>query len=165
MDTLAPSSRPRRISRSAIVALAVAIASVAMSGVAYAYWKTSGSGSGSASAGTMTIQVQALLGGDDNASTLIPGGTADVVLRVDNPNAFTVHVSSISAGTVTTTQIGCTTPGVTFSAPQSFTDAQFTLTSGSHLLDLGAAAAMSNLSSNGCQGATFSIPVTVTVQK
>src|SRR5437868_6828005 len=72
-------------------------------GAAYAYFTATGSGAGSASAGTLQpVTVAAFVGGDTPSSNLLPGGTADVILRVNNTNAFSVKLVSVSGnGTIT----------------------------------------------------------------
>jgi hypothetical protein len=157
----------RRIARPPWIILAVLAALLMSGGVAFAYVTVAGSGSGSASTDTMqTVTVSALVGGDAPSSSLYPGGpAADVVLRVTNPNAFTVQVFSVAGnGTITAdgAHAGCTTSGVTFMAP---TNPNITLPSGASLVHLAGAAAMSTASMSTCQGATFSIPVTLTVHR
>jgi hypothetical protein len=146
------------------------IATLAMgfgAGGAYAYWTSTGSGSGSGSAGTLqAVTVAAFVGGDTPAATIFPGGSADVILRVSNPNAFAVTLISVSGnGTIAPDagHAGCTTTGVTFTNQTGLSSAIGA--SGTTLVDLPAAAAMGITSSNGCQGATFSIPVSITVHK
>ena len=75
-------------------------------------------------------------------------------------------VSVSGNGTITpdSGHSACTTTGVTFTSqtglattiPASATNDQ---------IDLNGAVSMNTSSSNGCQGATFSIPVTITVDK
>jgi hypothetical protein len=153
--------RPRWIVLASLAALALT------SGIAYAYVTGAGSGSGTAQVGTMqTVTVSALVGGDVPTSRLYPGGpTADVILRVNNPNAFTVQVFSVAANGSITADGGhasCTTTGVTFTPP---VNPSITLPVGSSVVHLSGAASMSTASVSGCQGATFSIPVTLTVHK
>jgi hypothetical protein len=137
------------------------------SGVAYAYWSASGQGSGATSAGTLQpVTVTALVGGDTPSSSLLPGTSADVVLRIDNPNAFTVTLVSVAPnGAVTAdgSHPGCTTTGVTFTNQTGL--ASTIAASGTTLVHLSNAASMSSSSSSGCQGATFSVPVAITVHK
>jgi hypothetical protein len=134
--------------------------------VAFAYWRTIGSGSASAVTGTLgSPTIQALTGGDAPVTALLPGGTSDVVLRVNNPNAYSLTITGIAQnGTITASgSLGtCTTTGVTTTFPSS---PSIAVASGSHLIDLSAAAAMSTAPQNGCQGATFAIPVSVTFTK
>jgi hypothetical protein len=144
------------------VCLALGVATTA----AFAYWRAFGSGSASAVTGTLgTPTIQALTGGDTPSTALLPGGTSDVVLRVNNPNSYTLTITGITQnGSITASGgIGaCTTTGVSTTFPSS---PSIAVTSGSHFIDLAAAAAMSTASSSGCQGATFQIPVSVTFSK
>lgn len=156
-----------RIARPRLVALAGLFFALLTTSVAYAYVATIGSGTGTASTGTMqTVTVTALVGGDAPTSKLYPGGpAADVILRVNNPNSFTVQITGVAAnGTITADSghAGCTTTGVTFTAPSN---PSITVSSGSSLVHLSAAASMSTASVSACQGATFSIPVAVTAKR
>jgi hypothetical protein len=131
-------------------------------GFVYAAWTTTGTGSGYAKAGTSqaltTVDVSASTG-----ATLYPGVSGDVKLQIHNPNAYAVRVTAVSGnGTITADagHSGCTTTGVTFTNQSGLTidiaaggDATPTLTG---------AVAMSNASLNACQGATFTIPVSLT---
>lgn len=160
--------RPQR-RRSLILVLATTVALVVSlsGGVADAYWSSTGSGTGSGATGTLQpVTVTAFVGGDAPSTTLIPGGSADVILRVNNPNAYAVTLVSVSGNGTITPDAGhasCTTTGVTF-ANQSGLSSTIGA-SGTTLVDLPTAAAMGITSSNGCQGATFSIPVSITVHK
>jgi len=141
----------------------VAVLALVAAGLVYAAWTSNGSGSGYAKAGSS----QALTTVDVSASTtatLYPGATGDVLLKVNNPNPYPVRVTSVSANGAITVDAahaaGCVTTGVTFTNQVGQTidiaassQTQVTLTG---------AAKMSNASDNGCQGATFTIPVTLT---
>jgi hypothetical protein len=153
-----------------VIAAAIALVVALGGGIAYACWSTSGSGSGSAANDTMqTVTVAAFVVGDASSATLIPGGSADVILRVNNPNAYPVQVYSVTGNepiTADGAHIGCTTTGVTFTAPASPISPTVTVAANSTLLvHLPGAASMSTASQSSCQGATFHIPVTVTVRK
>jgi hypothetical protein len=150
-----------------VLAATVALVVSLSGGVADAYWTSSGSGTGSGATGTLQpVTVAAFVGGDSPSSNLYPGGSADVILRVSNPNAYAVTLVSVSGnGTITHDggHAGCTTTGVTFT---NQTGLSTTIgASGTTLVHLSTAATMAGTSSNGCQGATFSIPVSITVQK
>lgn len=139
-------------------------------GTAYAYWTTNGSGSGSAAAGDMqTVTVGALVPGDTPASALIPGGTADVVLRVTNPNPYPVQVYSVTGnGSVTadTAHPACTITGVTFAGSLiPLSPAVSIAPNSTALVTLPGAASMDATSQSACQGATFHLPVTLAVRK
>ena len=136
-------------------------------GTAFAYWTSSGAGSGTAGANSLqTVTVAAFVGGDSPASSLLPAGPAgEVILRLSNPNAFAVTlVSVVGNGTITADSghSGCSTTGVSFT---NQTGLSVSVPAGSSLVRLPAAASMSTASLNACQGATFHIPVTITVHK
>jgi hypothetical protein len=141
----------------------VAVLVLGVVGLVYAAWTTNGSGSGYAKAGSS----QALTTVDVSASTsatLYPGVTGDVLLKINNPNPYPVKVTDVTGnGTITVDgahAAGCVTTGVTFTNQTgksievpAGTATQVTLTG---------AAKMSSASDNGCQGATFTIPVSLT---
>ncbi|UUL77430.1 hypothetical protein NG819_08195 [Pseudarthrobacter sp. Fe7] len=167
MTTTARTSRRGRGIKAAALAGLVATAGA---GTAYAYWTGTGGGSGSAAAGTMqTVTVDALVASDNLKTLLIPGGSADVVLRLTNPNPYPVQVYSVTANgpaTADATHPACTTTGVSFrgtAAPLS--PATYVSANSSALITLPGAAAMDTTSLAACQGATFSLPVTAEVRK
>lgn len=151
--------------RTLIVLSAAGLITGLSAGAAYAYFTSPGNGTGSAAVGSMqtvTIAATTATPGDP----LLPSGTGDVTLEATNPNPFPVTLLSVtSSGTITADagHPGCTTTGVTFTSQSALNKtipANSTTT-----IDLKGAAAMGTSSSDGCQGATFSIPVTITVQK
>jgi uncharacterized protein (UPF0333 family) len=132
---------------------------------AVAYFVAAGFGHGSGTNGSLQpVTAVAFAGGDTESSSLYPGGpSADVIVRLNNPNAFSVKLVSVTGnGTIVADggHASCTTTGVTFTNQIGLS---ISLPSGSTLLHFATAASMSTASLNGCQGATFSIPVTVTV--
>jgi hypothetical protein len=160
---LGGATRARRL---VLMLLGLVALGIAAAAVASAHWAAQGTGTGSASTGTMTIQVGAIVAADNNGASLVPGGTGDVILRVTNPNTFSVHVTSVTGNGTPTASPTCTTTGVSFVSPTDYTPAQYTLApGGSSLLLLPGAASMSTLSTSNCQGAIVSIPVSLTVQK
>ena len=89
-----------------------------------------------------------------------------MTLSVTNPNDFDVTLTGVtSTGAVTADSghSGCTTTGVSF-VPQTGLSMAIPA-DGTAQVDLPAAATMSAASSSGCQGAAFSIPVTIVVHK
>src|SRR2546421_4014190 len=106
------------IRRSAQVLLLVAATSIAGAGVAQAFWGSTGSGPGAATSGSMTITAEALAG-ETAADRLYPGGTAEAILKVRNPNAFPVRVVAITASGSPQAGNGCAPTGVTFTPPAS----------------------------------------------
>ncbi len=148
-----------------LIASAVCVVVGLTSAAAYAYFTSSGHGTGSASVGSMqTVTISSTT--VSPATPLLPGGSGDVTLKVTNPNGFAVTlVSVVGNGTITADSghPGCTTTGVTFSSQVGLSDN--IAADSTAAIDLPGAASMSTASSAGCQGATFSIPVTITVQQ
>lgn len=142
-----------------LAALAVALVTFAGIGLAWAAWTAGGNGTGAAKAGTATALTTSAATATDS---LYPSGSADVALTINNPNPYQVTVTSVTGnGNITSDKAGCTAAnnGVTFDdqpttsiviAAHDSTTTHFT-----------GAAHMSNASVDACQGATFTIPVTV----
>ena len=143
-----------------LLGIGVITTTLLAAGVAFAAWNASGTGSGYAKATT----AQVLTTSDVAATTtaqLYPGGTADVKIKISNPNPYPVRITSITGNGAITSDKGAAcdaSTGVTYTN-QSGTfdvaansDASFTL--------LGAVA-MSNASDNTCQGAVFTVPVSL----
>ena len=158
-------SRKRRL-----VGAAVTLLVLGAVGLVYAAWTTNGSGNGFAKAGT----AQNLTTVDPTAVTtglLYPSGSGDVALTIHNPNPYPVQVTAVTNGSGSIAGSGgtgtCTTTGVTFTnqtgltinVPNSTTDTGDG--NGNKKVVLPNAASMSNASDNGCQGATFTIPVSL----
>ena len=159
---VAESRRIRRLSPFLVVAV-VALTAGLGTGGAYAYWSASAGGSGTASTGTPSpISVVAASG--TVSSTLVPGGTADLLVALNNPNSFPVTLTAVASnGVVTGAPAGCVTSGVT--VPTS-TGLSITVASGANVVvHVPAGAAMSVGSDSACQGGAFSIPISVTVQR
>ena len=140
---------------------------LALGGLAYAWLSSTASAATSAAtAGLSAVTVTALAGGDAPSGQLQPGGTADVVARVTNPNAYAVTLVSVAANGAVTASGGvgsCTMTGVALVAQSGL---GVTIAAGSTTpVDLPGAASMSGSSSSGCQGATFAIPVAITVRE
>jgi hypothetical protein len=144
-------------------ALAVSIATgvVFAAGIAYAAWTAVGSGSGYAKA-TTAQTLKTLDASADTTAQLYPGANGDVVVKIDNPNPYRVTVTDITGnGTITSNKgAACdASTGVSFTDQHGLSDvvnaqstAEFTLTNTAH---------MSNASDNSCQGAAFTIPVSL----
>ena len=152
--------------RPLLVALFCSITLVVLSGGAHAYFKSSGSGSGTATVGTLQpVTLTALVTSDTPASTLVPGGGGDLLLKVNNPNSYNVTLVGIApktGGSVTPSLPGCTTSGVSLAVIGALA---ITLTPGPNTVHISSGATMSTASVPGCQGATFAIDVTISVQK
>ena len=149
-------------SRFVVIAL-VGVIAVALAGIAIAAWVVSGSGTGYAKAGSSS----ALTLSDASASTsadLYPGAAGAVKLKVSNPNPFPVRITAVAGnGAVTSDKgAGCdASTGVSFTNQSGLT-LDLLANETNKVFTLPAAVSMSNASDNTCQGAVFSIPVSVT---
>ncbi len=144
-----------------LVAALTATALVAV-GVGVAAWSVSGSGDGAVKAASSAPLTLA----DASAFTtadLYPGATAALKLRVTNPNSFPVRITSVSGNGAITSNGGaaCTaSTGVTLTNQTGL--ALDLAGAATATVSVPGAVAMSNASDTACQGAVFTIPVTVT---
>ena len=157
-----------RLARTA--AATVALCVLGGVGSAYAYWSATGLGSGSSVNGTMqAVTVGALVPGDTLQTSLVPGGTADVLVRATNPNPHAVTIYGFTANgaaTADASHAACTTTGVTFTPPPAPLATPIVIGANSSILvTLQGAASMGASSVSACQGAQFAIPVTLEVRK
>ncbi|MGZ6886337.1 MAG: hypothetical protein ACXVJA_09000 [Acidimicrobiia bacterium] len=151
-------SRRRRRSRKLVGGLVATTVALAAS-AAFAAWTVGGGGTGTA---TATSAQNLTTSTAVTTAQLYPGITgANLYLTVNNPNPFPVAITSVNANGAAVpdgSHPACTTTGV------SFADTAVTKTvpaSGS-LSFTAAGVSMTNASDTGCQGATFTIPVTFT---
>jgi hypothetical protein len=144
-----------------ITAGGIVVGAMLAAGVAFAAWTATGSGSGYAKATT----AQALTTVDVSASTpatLYPGATGNVKLSINNPNPYPVTVSSVSGNGAITSDKGAAcnaSTGVTYSNQTGLSLA--VPAAGSATFTLTGAVSMSNASDDSCQGAVFTIPVSL----
>ena len=148
----------RRIKILLAATMALVLAGV---GIAVAAWLVSGTGSGSAKAGSLTsINVNSATATAD----LYPGGTGKLFLNVTNPNNIPLKIVSVTAipdpsFTITSNQPGCGAADLTFTNQSGLNIA---LAAGATVaFDLPGAVSMPASAANACQGATFTIPVSV----
>ena len=142
--------------------MALFIGATFAAGIAFAAWTASGSGSGYAKATTplplTTVDVSAT-----TAATLYPGADGDVELEIDNPNDYPVRVTDVAGNgsiTVDGAHAACNVASVAFTDQSSLTldvgagtSAAFALTGAVH---------MYGTANDSCQGAIFTIPVSLT---
>jgi hypothetical protein len=160
----------RRRRSSIVLGLVFALLLGTGGGAAYGAFTASGSGSGSATVGSMLTVTVATAGSP--SSPLLPDGAGDVVFSVTNPNSFPVALVTVTlenGGTITPdgSHAACTTtdsqPVVSLSVPSGDLPVAV-LAHSTQTVDLAAAATMAGAATSDCQGATFNIPVTVTVR-
>jgi hypothetical protein len=160
--------RRRRLSLRGVAAMLGVLLVIAAAGISYAFFTSSGSGSASAQNATLKSVILAAAG--TPGSPLLPGGSGDVVFSLTNPNGYAVDLVNVtlngsitpdaSHGTCGTTNGD---PVVTLSVPPS--DLPTSIAAGATtVIHLDGAAQMDLAATNDCQGASFIVPLTVTVQ-
>jgi hypothetical protein len=153
-------------SRRRLIGASATLLVLGIAALVYAAWTATGGGSGYAKAGN----AQALTTTDVSASTtasLYPGADGNVLIKINNPNPYPVRVTDVTGNGTITADAGHSTcgsdaghpTGVTFTNQTGQTidvaanaSTQTTLTNAAH---------MSNASDDSCQGATFTIPVSL----
>jgi hypothetical protein len=154
----------RRFSRKFLLVTVVLVLALA-GGIAVAQWLVTGTGSGFAQAGTAgelgTVDLPATDGftGDD---LLVPGASGDFVITISNPNTFPVNVTDITGEGAITSDKGAAcdaSTGVTFTNQTGLS--LLVPAGGQETFILEDAVQMDNTSANECQGARFTIPVTL----
>ena len=153
----------RRVMTPAVVGTGLAVVLGGAAAAAYrAGVSTSGTGGATPAAATpLTLTATGTV-----STSLYPGGPgADVTVVVTNPHGVPVTVTGVgAAGAVTATPVEgrvCATHGVTVVAPVSGLPAVVPARS-SVTLTLRGVATMGLAAESGCQGASFTIPFTVT---
>lgn len=152
-------SRPTRRRRRKVVALALGTVGVLAASAAFAAWTVGGGGTGTA---TATSSANLTTSVATTTAQLYPGITgANLYLTVNNPNPFPVTITSVNANGAATADAGhatCVVTGVTFTT----TAVSRTIAANASSSFTVAGVSMSNASDTGCQGATFTVPVTFT---
>jgi len=157
---------PRTTRRMLLTSLFVALA-VLIGGAANAYWSGSGGGAGSGTAGT-TVAVT--LSPGTPAADLFPGGAANVVLTVSNPNLFPVRIGSLALDTghgtggfaVDAGHSGCAPLALSFTTQTNggagwTVQAKVGAVNGTLSVTLKNALAMGVGAANACQGASSTV--------
>ena len=153
------SDRKRRRRRRIALFTTVVVATFGFA-AAFAAWTVGGGGTGNATA----VSAQNLTTtAATTTAALYPGLTgANLYLTVNNPNSFPVTITSVNANGAAVPDsghaAGCTTTGVSFTTTAT---SKIVPANGSLSFTV-AGVSMTNASLTGCQGATFTIPVTFT---
>lgn len=152
--------KPRK--RTLIIALAVLLAAIVAVGVGLGAWSIGGTGNGAAKATTASSITLADASGFTSAD-LYPGATGNLKLRATNPNPFPVRITAVSGNGTITSDKGAAcdaSTGVTLANQSGLT---LDLAAGATAtLTVPNAVSMSNSSDNSCQGAVFTVPVSLT---
>jgi hypothetical protein len=151
---------PRR-KRTIVVAAVLVLAAVAV-GVGLSAWSITGTGNGAAKATTASAITLADASGFTSAD-LYPGATGNLKLRATNPNPFPVRITAVSGNGTITSDKGAAcdaSTGVTLANQSGLT---LDLAAGATAtLTVPSSVSMSNSSDNSCQGAVFTVPVSLT---
>jgi hypothetical protein len=148
--------------RKKILALGVVVGVLAALGIAFAAWTATGTGNGYAKAKTAvdlsTVAVTP-------AATLYPGATGNALISIVNPNDYQIQVTDITGnGAIVTSSPNVpacdASTGVTFTN-QTGQTLNVPAHSAGTLFTLTGAVSMDNSSVDACQGATFTIPVSL----
>ena len=145
--------------RRTFVAMAIVGVIVTGGGIAAALWSANGSGPGQAKAlSAQSLTVTAATG----AADLYPGFTGgDVFFTITNPNPYPVTFTSMTAGTVTSSnQAACPSANVSVANASGLSlAAAASSTSGTQ--SIANVVTMAAGAPDGCQGATFTINLTL----
>lgn len=171
MRPLTPTLTSRRMSgqmsRRLFLTWLLVILALLAGGAAFAYWSGSGSGAGSATAGT---NVAVTLSPGAPSADLRPGGAANVLLSVANPNTSPVSIGSLALDTgqgtggfaVDGAHSGCDVSTLSFTTQTNggagwTVPAKVGAVDGTLAITLASALAMHASSADACQGATFTV--------
>jgi hypothetical protein len=159
--------RRHRFIRRLLVMLAGLIATALSTGTASASWSSAGAGAGSASAGaglaSLTTTATVATG-----AALAPGGAATALsLKVNNPGSLPVTVTSValdgSRSIGVSGAVGaCVNPPLTVTTPVGWSGLTVPAGGTTGATTIPGAVSLGAAASSGCQGATFTIPVTLT---
>jgi hypothetical protein len=131
-------------------------------GAAYGLWQAVGAGVASSASGT----AQNVTAGATITGTLSPGGSSrDLVVSITNPNAQAITVTAVVLNGAVTAAGGigtCATTGVGVALPPSINLAVPATSTRTYTAT--GAVTMSTTSESGCQGAAFTVPLTVTAR-
>jgi hypothetical protein len=149
------------------VGIAATTAAIALGGgVAFAVWSASGTGSGSGAATVAQSLTVTAVTPSGAAATLYPGGPAGAVyFQIANPNPYAVTLTGVAWGTPTSNNpTACANANIKIDAAAPTTVSisipanapAGTAYSVPNVLDL------AHTAPDGCQGNSFSVPMTVT---
>jgi hypothetical protein len=151
----------QRIHSHLAVAALIVLFLISGTTAAVAFWTTAGSGAVTATVGTPAPVGVVALSGETPGTAMVPGGpAANLVLKIDNANAFAVSLAGVALAGGITAENGCSSTGVTLSAP---TNLPITLAPGVSVIHLAGAASMDQTVASACQGSSFSFPLNLTV--
>lgn len=143
------------------VVVGAVIGTLAVGGIAAALWSSSATGPGRAGARTaQTVTVAAVTG----AADLYPGFTGgDVYFTLANTNPYPIEFTLMTAGTVTSSNpTNCPVSGNVSVVGASGLTLAVAANATSGTLSIADVVSMTAAAPDGCQGVTFTIPLTLT---
>jgi len=152
--------------RIALIAASILLAVGISSGAAYAYYVSTGTGGNTATVGTLQVVSGDAITTQTPDTLLQPGDSGEAIVSIHNPNNYPVTVTDVAqAGAISVSGgNGCTesNSGITFTAQAGLSVS--VAASSTQLVHLPGSVSMASSSADGCQGATFDVPVSVAVQ-
>jgi hypothetical protein len=147
------------------VRLALALSAVAITataGVTFGSWAVASSpGAGYAKA-KLALNLTLLDASSSTTAQLYPGGTGDLYIKVTNPNPFAVTITTVTGAGAITSDKGAACDAVTGVTYTTTTGLSQAVAAGATVtFSLAGKMAMSNASDNSCQGAIFTVPITL----
>jgi hypothetical protein len=147
--------------------IAAGVAAIGIgSGAALAAWTVGGSGSGAGAATVANNLTVTALTPSGPAASLYPGGPAgSVYFQVANPNPFAVTITGLSWGTPTSNNTAaCASANVSVdaSAPTTVSISIPANATAGTAYQISGVLDLAHSAPNGCEGASFTVPVTVT---
>lgn len=147
--------------RRAVVAV-MAVAAAGLAGGAAAYWLVMGNGSTGTQAGTVSA---VSLSPATTSTLLLPGGTADVAVSIDNGNPGRVFVGSLLLDTGQGTNgfavdgghSGCNLAALGYTTQSNGGAGWFVAGSSTLPLDLAGAVSLTTAAVSACQGAQITV--------
>lgn len=155
----------RRLGKLGVVGLVLSMV-VAGAGLAWALWTTTANGNAAAQARTMTFSLAA----SSATADLYPSSSAtgSVSFTVTNPNPFTIEVTDVTGNgaVVPTDPVACPAANVTTGTVTGLSGAAYQAagSGGTKTMTIAGILTMATGAPNGCQGMTFTVPVTVTAR-
>jgi hypothetical protein len=146
--------------KTAVVAVGLALGATAASSAASAAWTVTGTGQASGKAITLkelTVGAQSA-----PAADLYPGHVGDAQFTVTNPNTYGVQLTSVTIGTVTSSNPGCPASSVQPATTPVTLKAPVTVGAGQTQTFTVPALKMSPDAPDACQGASFTMRAAVT---
>jgi hypothetical protein len=139
-----------------------AVAVMATTAVTFGSWSVSSSAGSGYSKAKVAVSLTLSDASASTTAQLYPGGTGDIWIKVTNSNPFAVTVTSVTGAGMITSDKGAAcdaATGVTFTNTTGLTQA---VGAGATVtFSLAGKVAMSNASDNTCQGAVFTVPITL----